>query len=475
MQIIISILTAFVEILFFGGVIFGYSFLQYVLEKEGYFGYLCNNNDTPSSFNATSTNNVATTCNKQEGSFNLVFTLGSSFLYFAAFPSGYLLDRFGTWIFRTVITTFYTLAYILLAASTPSMSNLLYPSMILFGITGLGLLMSNYQLANLASSVRGSLLTFMNGLFSSSVVVFLSVKKSYDAGISLYLMLTIMTCLTVFLWLRTYLVLPQKSIPFPLPSEEVQYGWKEISCEKKSKKLKIDSSTISPMMGSEENDKCECTKDVSPKSKTKFAESLSDVLFWTNAFHYSVIALRLSFVFSSFLSWLKSFANPEDISKLTNDFGVILLFGVCISPINGIIIDTVRKLFKSRTKSEKVLNLKASFVSSLITSILGIFFSIMVLISSTYGTFIFLLLCRGFVHGGNTTFIVLNFPFYHFGKLFGLVSFCAGCISLIQYALFQVFLHHDPTFLYINIGFLVATLLTLVHPIAIFVKINVLK
>ena len=485
-QVALSIFTAFVEILFFGGVIFGFSSLQYVLEKEGYFEYLCENSNL-TSLNSTTANNVtitintaasniATTCGEQDASFNLVFTLGSSFLFFAAFPSGYLLDRFGTWIFRTVITTLYTLAYILLAISTPTMSNLLYPSLMLFGIAGLGLLMSNYQLANLASSVRGSLLTFMNGLFSSSVVVFLSIKKGYDAGISLYLMLTIMTCLTIFLWLRNYFLLPRKSIPFPLPSEKIQYGWKEMKCRRPIPSKQVDIRSSFPKLGLKNTlsndheckatDKCQ-TADM---SQISFASSLKNILFWTNAFHYSVIALRLSFLFSTLLPWLRSFENPKNISELTDNFGVILLFGICISPLNGFLIDTVRRVLKSRTDDEKLLNLSASFVSMFATSCISIIYSVMILIPSAYGSFIFHLLTRGFVHGGHATFIAINFPFYHFGKLYGLAGVVAGAVSLLQYALFQVYLSSGQSFYFINIGFLVVSILTLVHPVAIYIQ-----
>jgi len=469
-QFIICVVTAFLEILFFGGVIFGFSSLQYVLEQEGYFEYLCNNSARHLISNSTNSSNFThITCGEQEANFNLAFTLGTSFLYFAGIPWGYLLDHYGTWVFRTILTTLWSVGYALLTISTPSTSVLLFPAMILFGTAGIGILMSNYQIANLAKSVRSSLLTFMNGLFSSAVVAFFFFKTGYDHGTNLYLILQIMTCLTLLPWLRTYLLLPRKTIPFPLPSKNIKYGWKEIKLFKPKPDTSPDANTILPMIDEKESK----TKLGKTKQENEpFKESWKNVLFWSNMFHYSMIAFRLSFIFSSLLSWIRSYEDPDKISKLTDDFGVILLFGVCISPLNGFIIDIIRKLLKSRTSDNKKLNLKATFVSSLITSIFCILLSVMCLLRLTYATFIFLLLTRGFVHGGSAAFIAINFPFCHFGKLYGITAFISGIVSLLQYALFQIFLNFDPTFLYINIGFLVLSVGTLLHSLIIFLSIK---
>ena len=97
-QFVLSSLTAFAEILFFGGIIFGFSSLQYVLELNGYFEYLCNNSEKHVFFDANTTNNITNslsrvTCPEQAANFNFVFTIGSSFLFVAGFPWGYLLLR----------------------------------------------------------------------------------------------------------------------------------------------------------------------------------------------------------------------------------------------------------------------------------------------------------------------------------------------------------------------------------------------
>ena len=178
------------------------------------------------------------------------------------------------------------------------------------------------------------------------------------------------------------------------------------------------------------------------------------------------------FLFGSELTWLRSFIAQDQISKLHDDFVVILLFGICVSPLNGIIIDIIRKVLKSSTPNQKVLNLKASFVSMLITSTLSIIYSALALVPSAYGTFIFHMLTRGFVHGGHAAFLAANFPFYHFGKLFGVSGLAVGLISLLQYGFFQISIYFDPTFYYINVGFLIACILTMLHPLAILFQVK---
>ena len=470
--IILCIGTGFLEILFFGGIIFGFPFLQYVLEQEGYFEYLCNKSisgyQTP---NLANTSFARTTCRKQEANFNLAFTIGTSCLYLISFSWGIVLDRYGTWIFRTIVTSSLTLGYILLTLSSPCLSNLLYPVLILFGMSCKGIMMSNFQMANLAEAFRGSILTLTNGLFSSSVVVFFLVKKGYDYGTSLKTIVLILTLLSSLVWIRTYLILPKKIIPFPLPSGEIKFGWREISCFQKRTQYRDDLCSASSDIENSENTPAQNDET----NNILFKDALKNVLFWTNMFHYILISVRISFFFSSVLTWLRSFQHPEQISTLIDEFGFSLFFGVCASPLNGIIIDFLRKVMRSSTPDDKILNLKASFVSMLITSVLSILHSVFVLLQSTYGTFVFHLLTRGFVHGGLSAFIASNFPFYHFGKLFGLTGLVTGIFGFSQYGIFQIVINFDTEFYYVNIAFLIACILTLIHPLVIYIQIKKLS
>ena len=82
-------LAAF-EMIFFGGLIYGWASLVYVFKEDGYFGNLCQVNET------VSTEDQDIVCDAQDANFNLVFTFGTilSFLFFT--PAGYAFDTFGS-------------------------------------------------------------------------------------------------------------------------------------------------------------------------------------------------------------------------------------------------------------------------------------------------------------------------------------------------------------------------------------------
>ena len=478
----LSIFTACFESLFFLGILFGFSSLQFVLEKEGYFQYLCSNqSEARSNYTNTDDKNVTLNmiknCASQQASFNLVFTLSYSAQFLFSFPSGYVFDKYGTWTFRTIMTTLYTLGYVLLSASTQSTSFFLYPSFIFIGIAGYGLHTSNFQTANFSKSFRSLILTFLEGLFDSSVIVFLLIKKGYDFGTNLSLILQILTGLTIFLWMRTYLLLPKKVVPFPIPLNGISFGWAEWKCCDDKRRDSKEVKSVSQSVASDCTNKSITENTLSRENleKTSLKNSLKNFIFWSNVFHYSVITLRLSFLISSLLAWLRTFTDPEQISKLTDDFGFILLFGAITSPVNGLVIDGLKRFLKSRKTNKQLLNLQTSFASLLITSIFSISMSVTAIFQSVYATFLFSFFTRSFVHGSKTVFLASNFPSKDFGKLYGLVSLSAGLVGLLQFAIFQISLNFDPTFYYINVGFLISTLLTLLHPVAIAVKIRSVK
>jgi len=159
-----------------------------------------------------------------------------------------------------------------------------------------------------------------------------------------------------------------------------------------------------------------------------FKDCLKSPVFWTNVLHFSVLAFRTVFFIGTLQSWLEGFVPDEDeVSHLIDVVGYLLMFGVFVAPINGIIIDLTIKKFKSNDPNETA-NLKALMLSMLITSVFGIISSVMIVIPSTYAAFVFMLLTRGFIFGGNSAFLSIVFPTEQFGKLFGITN----CAYLLQ-------------------------------------------
>ena len=70
--------------------------------------------------------------------------------------------------------TGFGLGFILLAVSTLNSSVLVYPSLALLSVSGMGIYFSNVQAANLTKSLRGLVLSFMIGIVISSTILFFS-------------------------------------------------------------------------------------------------------------------------------------------------------------------------------------------------------------------------------------------------------------------------------------------------------------
>ena len=416
-QDVLTISTGFLEVFIFAGNIFGWFSLQFVLDKENYFAGQCYNLTLQNFSNLDP--DQSNFCNEQEASFNLIYTLAVSFMSFSNFPLGIFFDYFGTWIYRTLATILYSLGYLLIATSSSQNSAQIYPAMIFIGVGGLSLLTSNVQTANFSKSARGFIVTLLNGLFDSSVAVFFVVKKLYDINVSIHAIFWVMTCLTIFLWVRTYFLLPKSRVPYSAPEKPSKYGWKQWICFQNGKNTKnrgvivnvIHLKTL-PVADS---------KDIATQNAS-FIDCLKTTVFWTNVFHFSAISFRLNTFIGTLQPWLKGFATASEISHFTDSLSILLMLGVFASPLNGLIIDIANKKLKQANPNHKVLNLKVFLVPMLVTSSLGIILSILIVIPTTYPSFVFLLLTRGFLFGGNAAFLSINFPVVHFGKLFGITT-----------------------------------------------------
>jgi len=346
-------------------------------------------------------------------------------------------------------------------------------------MSGYALLVSNYQLANLAKSGRNGIITAMNGVMDSAVITFLLIKKGYDFGTNLYTIFLIFTLLTLFIWARTFILMPRGIIHFPIRTHPTLYGWKQWRCcsERDAIQSKSEVKTVSCNVSAKEtfhnSNKIAESKEEIPE-KVSFNNCVKNILYWTSVFHLSSLNLRLSIFYGAVSQWLEGIGKSQtEISKLIDNFGIILIFAVCVAPLNGLLVDLVTKYVKENNK--RICDLKASFASMLASSSLGILMSVMALIPSIYGSFVCYLLVTGFIFGGAVAFIMVHFPSKHMGKLIGIQFTCVGIVNLLQYALFEISVAVDPTFYYINIAMLLLCFLTLIHPIMIWFEAHKLN
>ena len=91
------------ELLFYGGLLYGWATLVFVLKADGYYSNLCKNETiddlADEDINATM-DTPPPTCSRQDAFLNLVFSVSAFSLQGSLFVTGALFDYFGTKFIR---------------------------------------------------------------------------------------------------------------------------------------------------------------------------------------------------------------------------------------------------------------------------------------------------------------------------------------------------------------------------------------
>ena len=489
----LSIITSFFENLLFSGIVLGWPSLQYVLLQENYFASFCPNNSMKSSQNASDhyemfygNNTKILFCPERDSIINLALALAFSTQYFVSYFSGVVLDKCGTWIFRLFAFGGIFIAYLLLALSSPEKSWLVLLAMALLCTGGLMIGTSNIQLAFLAKSIKGMIINIQSGTFSSAAIVFLLVKDLHNLGISIFSIFVGLAMLSSLTCIRTFTLMPKGILTANSNPQKLKYGWNEWTCiqstssEKKlsenNTKDGIEHNSVDSIMSLEKKDlnrnpRTSSDNNLFPSQSksSSFRQSCTSLLFWSNAFTFSVGHLRQIFFIGSFVNWIQSFAE-YNMESLIDFFNICFLATVIGSFSIGILYDSVTKFYKKRLSNVKVINLKASCSIMLTNSCLLTLISVFVLFHQTRLSVVLIVLSQSFVYGGNWTFLGVNFPSEHYGKLLGLTQVFGGISSLISYGLFRLAIYYDPQFTYVNTALLVLSIFTFCHPCIVYKK-----
>nr|XP_002130161.1 solute carrier family 43 member 3 isoform X2 [Ciona intestinalis] len=476
LQHIASILNGCLECILFGGVIFGWPSLEYILKHEGYFTCLCEKNSTLSE---------ATTeqCDESYKMFNLVFTIALALSQTILPFGGYVFDRFGTWTHRGVAVLLLTAAATCLALSTVDTSILLFPSMLVFAISGFSVLMSNIQLGNLAGKARASIITLLNGSFDSGTFVFLMFKIAHDLGLDWKLMAKAYAVFTILPWISTFILMPRKRFASPSNTNDSDipaYGVFEIKTFLKEIFQSKPRVANQAEDGNEETNKFEqklATKidqvseeAVRDTSEISLKQCLKSPMFWSGQFYFCLLNLRIIFFLGSFSTWLASFQSDANVSRLTDIFSILLVLAIFVSPANGLITDGTVYFSEKRGCSKLKSTWNGLFASTFATSLLAVLFSITVAFKQTYASFVLLVITRSFVYASNTAFVSIAFPSGHFGKLYGINNLIAGISGFLQYGLFSIGIAVDRNFRITNFVMILMSACTFVHSVMVYRK-----
>ncbi|KAM7418531.1 hypothetical protein PAMA_015914 [Pampus argenteus] len=442
----LTLASGMLECLCFAGVVFGYASLVFVLKEDKYFSQLCVNiPDT----NSTLTN---TDCSRQDEQFSLVFTIAAFLNNFLNIVNGYLFDRFGTMVTRLLGISLYTTGTLLMAFSSATFSELVFPALSCIAVGGILLLLTNMQVGNLFAAHRSTIITLYNGAFDSSSAVFLIIKVLYEQGISLRSSFLVLSFCSIIHLIRTFLLMPRNHIPYPLP-QSYTYG---LNCGKANaynveqfEKMRDGGMTVS-----QDSNTPPAPEDGTAAQDTeKVASFRSCVLSWFFLWHtlwLSIMQLRHYLFIGTFNPMLNRLTNgdPNLVSQYTNAFAMTQLCGVLCAPWNGLIMDRHKGKPRAPGETEQEADLRSSYLSLFLTSLQYLLFSVCAsipVLPLQYLTFVLQVLNRSFLYGGNAAFISIAFPACHFGKLYGLVMSTSAVISLLQYPCFAL-VRGDPFF-----------------------------
>ncbi|XP_062405477.1 solute carrier family 43 member 3b [Sardina pilchardus] len=464
----LTFVTGLFECLCFAGAVFGWASLVFVLKGDGYFRQLC--------VNTTSSNGTYIDCSEQDEKLSLIFTIASFMNNFLTLPNGFLFDRFGTMVTRLLGISIYTTGTMLIAFSNAALSIILFPALSCIAVGGILFLVTNMQVGNLFGSRRSTIITLYNGAFDSSSAIFLIIKLLHESGVSLQASFLFLSSCSVIHLLRTFLLMPRKHIPYPLP-EDYTYG---MSCGQKRSysiegKSANEGNIQTPAAITEET----ALQEDSPSSQSKPDKSFrSCALSWFFLWHLvwlSVMQLRHYLFIGTLNPMLNRLTagDPALVSTYTNAFAITQLCGVLCAPWNGLLMDRHKGRARKPGESEHEADLQASILSLSLTALQCVLFSVCAaspLLPLQYLTFILQVLNRSFLYGGNAAFISVAFPPAHFGKLYGLVMALSAVVSLLQYPCFALIkgpLGGDP--LYVNIALTLVTLLAFIHPAYVYI------
>ena len=460
---IASVSTAVIECLTGAGIIFGWQGINSVLQKEKYFLYC-------QEVNVTNGSNVIDNCTKENYEYQNsqllnVYIVATLALSFSTLFNGWFFDKFGTFAARSLASFLFLSGCLMMIFSGPSFSGILYPAMCCFAVGGILLLVTNIQTGNLFAEGRSSIITLLNGSLDSSSFMFLLVKMMYDANLKLSLIFTLFAVLTAFQVARTFFLMPVRIIPFPLPKNF------KLGVFIKKQNYGTDKEMIDLNKDDDSKEK-ELMLKPSNKQTSQLTKCFMNISFWLNVMHLGLLQVRNYFYLGTVSNHLIGLTEDKNIDSYITVFGICQLFGACFAPLNGVLLDVFIKVF-SKNYNPEAAKMRALSISLFTTSMLGIVFSVSCsvnILNVQYISFVLQVVFRSFLYGGSASFIALSFPGEYFGKLYGVTMTVAGVIGLLLFPLKTLHANMDYDFSVINYSFVVVCVLTLVHPICLWMK-----
>ena len=458
-KIYITIITANIENLLSGGLLFGWSSMNYVFTEEGYFNSTCNDSTLQSNSNTSTL-----ICPEQQYNLQLVYTIAGSLNLVFQIVGGVILDRFGTWFMRTIGCLLFIIGCLFFAFSTTNISWVLYPALALLAIGGIFLFISNIQIANLMPKARGTIISLLNGSLIASSMIPTIGKTAYENGYSLKTISIFMCFLGILSLLRTYFLMPKTFIPYRV-ANNFYYGIQELfSKTQRQDELEVllDDTYV------------EDTEDTNTVPEVSLKSCVFNSIFLLGSLSAALQQFRIMFFVAILNSWLKNII-PNDkllLSFYISFFGYIQVTSLLFAPLNGALFDILLNYYNKSTLAPMQARYRALCIVCLMGSLASAFSSICALISSAplqYFTFVSYVIANVLSFSNISSLIIQCFPMKYFGTLFGVVILVWAAVSTLQYPLYYIAIRYlHSNFLFVNILMSIFMCITFSNPINLF-------
>ncbi|KAL4239569.1 hypothetical protein ACF0H5_000381 [Mactra antiquata] len=178
---------AFMECVLFGGLMYGWASVSFVLKMEGIYGCdLVSINGTVAKdslpTNVSDDMSVVSdfVCKQQDTNMALCYTIASSLAFVGCAVFGYVNYKFGTRVTRIISFMIFIIGSIMMAFISKDNPWLMYPGLTCLGIAGLPILVTNAQLAHQSGFSRQNMFIIITAFHVLVLVsTFLFLPKDY--------------------------------------------------------------------------------------------------------------------------------------------------------------------------------------------------------------------------------------------------------------------------------------------------------
>ncbi|XP_053408084.1 equilibrative nucleobase transporter 1-like isoform X2 [Mercenaria mercenaria] len=516
---VVCTVWAFMEVLLFGGVIYGWGSLVFILKEEGFYSDYCTENDignnpdylSPNQFpyltlsnnsldeksydviiaddNSSTfqriTENKAINggCSAQESQLNLWFSIAVSFMCLSFAGIGYLIRHIGTRNTRAIFFFIYLIGTLCLAFTSPEIPWLLLPGLCCIGIAGLTVYSTNLQVSNLHPHLRSTIVAILTGLFDFSSINKQIVRIAYESGIARrtsYIFISVM--FAVIIATSTLFFLPKMNISEDYMKEQKR---RRSSCMQEKKLVRQDDSSLQPaeklyeeLLKVHEKELGVMNGSVhlaaaGDSSKPSLLSVVFSMTYMLHLYWLFVHALRFVTFIGQLNVWLENIfdGNEAKVGEMLAIFSYMTMGAVGSALLCGFVYDYQRKRYVNAGEIKRV------YFPVVLPMCLVIFYSIGTTIIcyikhevAPYFAFVLFTLFRTSLFTVAVAFIGDAFPIDYFGVLFGFIELSAGIAGLAQYPLFQWYDGYDGSYMNVNHFLLVLEVSTVIHPILLYIK-----